>query len=211
MKKINYMLVCLLAGLSMAGQAANATESTAYAQVTTNYIFRGQTQTNDGAAIQGGYDIRQSKADTGWYAGVFASNVAKGLELDGFAGWQGVFGKKKNLGYDVGAILYKYTDNGFAKDTTEFYAGFSYETAYGKLFFGNGGGSYTYLDIGASFIVMGDLDMDVHYGRYLNSGINDLSAAVSLKVRGFDLGLGLTYADKSNTKFYATVKKEFDL
>ncbi len=215
MKKKILAVMLLPLGL-LASQPVFASEDSAYAALATNYVFRGQTLTNDGLAIQGGYDIKQDKSDNGWYAGAFASNVTTGLRLDLGAGWRGTFGKQKNLGYDVGLVLYKYTNTSVYNDVNEFYAGFSYETAYAKLFFGSGAGvsSYTYLDVGASFVVMKDIDLDAHYGRYLNSGVNDLSAALSLDVRGYDLSMGLSYEDqapKNELKFYVTVKKTFDI
>ena len=202
--------------VSLAAEApSSGPYSSAFAQVTSNYVFRGQTQTEDGAAIQGGYDIKQAE-DKGWYAGVWGSNVNQGIEVDLYGGWKGIFGDQNRMGYDVGAILYKYTDSANT-DITEIYGGMSYETAYAKLFLGNGPGisSYTYLDIGASFVVMQDVDLDLHYGRISsNGGSNDVSAGLSMDIKGYDLGLGLTYEDegpKNEFEFFVTVKKEFAL
>ncbi len=217
MKKLLLSLLVSLTVSVLPVATSTAAESSAYAALTSNYVFRGQTQTKDSPAIQGGYEIKQSKDDNGWYAGTFASNVSKGIELDLFGGWKGTFGKQNNLGYDVGGILYKYSDSNFSSDITELYAGINYETAYVKLYMGNGSGisSYNYLDVGASFIVLKDVDLDLHFGRYLNNpSSNDLSAALSLEVKGFDLGLGLTYEDAGTTnslEFFVTVKKDFDL
>lgn len=203
--------------------SSNAAESSANAAVTSNYVFRGQTQSDDGLAAQAGYNIKQSKDDIGWYAGAFASTVdgggggGSGLEIDVFGGWKGSFGKQSEMGYDVGGIFYKYTDSTFSTDITELYAGVSYESAYVKLFMGNGSGidSYNYLDVGASFTVFTDLDLDLHAGRYLSSpSSNDVSAALSTEMKGFDLSLGLTYEDagaKSDVEFFVTVGKSFDL
>ena len=152
--------------------------------------------------------------DKGWYAGVWGSNVNQGVEVDLYGGWKGIFGDQNKMGYDVGAILYKYTDS-TNDDATEIYGGMSYETAYAKLYMGNGSGisSYTYIDVGASFVVLQDLDL--HYGRLSSgSGSNDVSAALSMEIKGYDLGLGLTYEDegsKNDIEFFVTVKKEFDL
>jgi uncharacterized protein (TIGR02001 family) len=215
MKKLSVVVLASVAAFALPITTSIAAESSAYAALTSNYVFRGQTQTNDSAALQGGYDIKQSKADTGWYAGTFVSNVTSGIEIDLYGGWKGAFGKQKNMGYDVGAILYKYTDNNFAKDTTEFYGGINYETAYAKLFLGSGAANTTYLDLGASFVVLKDLDLDVHFGTYLTSpSSNDLSASLSMDAKGFDLSLGLTYEDagaKNDIEFFVTITKEFNL
>ena len=199
-----------------------ATESSANVALTSNYVFRGLSYSNNGVAAQGGYDIKQSKEDKGWFAGVFASTVGdlgkKGLEIDGYGGWKGVF--NPTLGYEVGAAVYKYTDSNFSNDATEIYAGVNYETAYLKICSGSqssGGGSYNYIDLGATFIVMQDIDLNVHYGRYSSNSVtdyNDFAASMNMDVKGYDLGLGLTYEDlntTNNLKFIATVTKEFDL
>ena len=215
MKKLLVAVIASVAVSALPITASVAAESSANAAVTSNYVFRGQTQTQDGAAIQGGYDIMMSE-DKGWYAGVWGSNVNQGIEVDLYGGWKGVFGSQNKMGYDAGAILYKYTDSANT-DITEIYGGMSYETAYAKLYMGNGSGisSYTYIDIGAAFVVMQDIDLDLHYGRLSsNGGVNDLSAGLSMDIKGYDLGLGLTYEDagaKNDIEFFVTVKKEFGL
>ncbi len=219
MKNLLAAILLSITVFALSVTASSAAESSVYAAVTSNYVFRGQTQTKDAVAIQGGYDIKQSKDDAGWYAGSFASTVDiggdKGLEVDLYAGWKGIFGTQNNLGYDVGAIIYNYS-NSNTKSVTELYAGVNYETAYVKLFSGSGSGvsDYTYFDIGASFVVLKDIDLDVHYGRMSSSNANDLSAALSMDVKGFDLSLGLTYEDegsKNDIEFFVTVSKEFDI
>ena len=214
MNKLVAAVLVPFAAFALPVTVSQAAEQSAYAAVTSNYVFRGQTQTDDDPAVQAGYDIKQSKDDMGWYAGAFASTVDKGIEVDLYGGWKGAFAKQSSLGYDVGAILYQYSDSQYT-DTTEIYAGVNYETAYVKLYIGNGSGisSYNYLDVGASFVILEDLDLDLHAGRFLSSpSSNDISAAVSMEVKGFDLGLGLTYEDagaKNDTEFFVTVAKTF--
>lgn len=215
MKNLLAALIVSVTAFMLPATGSFAADTSAFAAVTSNYVFRGQTQTKDDVAVQGGYDIKQSKGDMGWYAGAFASTVSKGIELDLFGGWKGALGKQ--MGYEVGAILYKYTDSQFSSDVTEIYGGVSYETAYAKLFFGNGSGvkSYTYLDLGASFIVLQDIDLDLHFGHYLTSpSANDVSAVLSMEVKNFNLSLGLTYEDagaKNDLELFVTIGKDFDL
>lgn len=219
--KIAAMAAIIAFGLPLS--TSIAAQSTANVAVTSNYVFRGFTQSDDGIAVQGGYDIKQSKVDTGWYAGTFASTVdggtgsGSGLEIDLYGGWKGAFGQNNIMGYDAGAILYKYTDSDFSDDVTEVFAGLSYETAFAKIYFGdvaNGGGSYNYLEVGASFVVLNDIDLNLHYGHRSSPSVNDLSASLNKNINGFDLNLGLTYQDFTSTdniEFFVTVKKDFDL
>lgn len=217
------LLVAVLASIAVVAvpvTSSVAAEQSANVALTSNYVFRGLSYSDDGVAVQGGYDIKQSKNDMGWYAGVFASTVKNaaddGLEVDVYGGWKGSFSNNKGLGYDVGAVLYRYSGINWA-DQTEIFAGINYETAYLKIFFGDtsGGGSHNYIDIGASFVVLKDLDLNLHYGRYSSDAAdyNDLSASMSMKVKTIDLGLGLTYEDlntDNNLKFIVTASKTFD-
>ena len=58
--------------LARAGVTANAAELSATVTATTDYDFRGITQTAQDPAIQGSIDLA---TDPGFYAGVWASNV----------------------------------------------------------------------------------------------------------------------------------------
>lgn len=88
---------------------AAAADLTANAAATTNYIWRGVTQTDNAAAVQGGIDWGH---DSGLYVGTWLSNVdfsgaggRKGYEMDVYAGFGGEAG---SLGYDLGVITYQY-------------------------------------------------------------------------------------------------------
>ncbi|WP_322521461.1 TorF family putative porin [Guyparkeria halophila] len=100
-----------------------AAEVSANAGVVSNYFFRGVTQTDDGAAVQGGLDYGH---ESGFYAGTWASTVDFGdgtsYELDLYAGYGGSIG---DLGYDVGYIYYAYPD-GDDLDFGEIYGSLTY-------------------------------------------------------------------------------------
>ncbi len=84
------------------------------AAITSNYIWRGVSQTLDQAAGQGGIDYGH---ESGLYAGTWVSNVdfsgdygsgyesGTGYEMDVYAGFAGEAG---DLGYDIGVISYQY-------------------------------------------------------------------------------------------------------
>jgi uncharacterized protein (TIGR02001 family) len=80
----------------------------ANAALTTDYVFRGFSQTAEGPAVQGGFD-----ATCGiFYAGVWASSLdtdgLASMELDLYAGVKGTVGR---FSYDVGVIYYAYPNN----------------------------------------------------------------------------------------------------
>ncbi|MCG6937050.1 MAG: TorF family putative porin, partial [Gammaproteobacteria bacterium] len=105
MKK-SIVLATAVASVLTSGIAA--AELTANAAISSNYIWRGLTQTNDQAAGSGGIDWAH---DSGFYVGTWVSNVAfgnvngGGYEMDVYAGYGGEVG---GFGYDLGAITYQY-------------------------------------------------------------------------------------------------------
>jgi len=103
--------ITAISALILAGvlPAAAQAEFSANIAATSNYVWRGATQTDDGAAIQGGIDYAH---DSGFYLGTWASNVDFGgggeAEWDLYGGYAGEAG---DLGYDVGLIYYAYPDS----------------------------------------------------------------------------------------------------
>lgn len=90
---------------------------------TSNYVWRGVTQTDDQAAISGGLDYAH---DSGFYLGTWASNVDfdddTTAEVDLYGGYAG---EVSGVGFDVGAIRYFYP-GGDDLDFTEIYASVSF-------------------------------------------------------------------------------------
>jgi uncharacterized protein (TIGR02001 family) len=138
MNKLPYLLV--LSGFFGApALAADAPASphtlTGNIAVTTDYVFRGVSQTQGGPALQGGFDYSHA---SGFYLGVWGSNVEwvstgykdnNSLELDLYGGYKGALGE---IGYDIGAITYYYPGDQVSgandPDTTEVYLGLSWKT-----------------------------------------------------------------------------------
>lgn len=124
----------LLGGILLAASmgSVQAVELSANIGVTSNYLFRGLTQTDDGAAVQGGLDLAH---ESGLYLGTWASNVdfgggATGYEIDF---WAGFAGEVEQLSYDIGYIYYAYPARDVLDDSDfgEVYLnlGFQYFTA----------------------------------------------------------------------------------
>lgn len=93
--------------------------------VTSDYDWRGFSQTAEDPAIQGSVDFEHS----GFYVGIWASNVDFGdasdadFEVDYYGGYGGSFGES-GAGWDVGILAYTYT-NDSSLNWTEFHVGFS--------------------------------------------------------------------------------------
>lgn len=142
MKKLPYLLI--LSGLvsvpAIAAEAPASPHSVAFnVGVTSDYIFRGISQSQHDPAISGGVDYSHA---SGLYAGAWLSTQnwvdeagpykdGSNLELDIYGGYKGAMG---DIGYDVGLIHYAYDgDRGAATagfvtpETTEAYLGLSWK------------------------------------------------------------------------------------
>jgi uncharacterized protein (TIGR02001 family) len=145
--------------------------------LTSDYRFRGISQSDESAAIQGGFDIAW---DMGFYVGTWASSVdfdtnLRGydgsLELDYYAGWGG--NVTDSIGIDVGYMYYSYPgDNGADGDYQEFYAKAS-------LWGGTLGVVYSddyYAETGEFYYLSGDYSFGLGeiFSLDLHVGYNDL-------------------------------------
>jgi len=93
----------LAMGLMISGAANAALEANIGA--TSNYLWRGVTQSSDDGAISGGLDYSH---DSGLYAGTWVSSLGgTGSEVDYYAGFSG---ETESVGYDLGYIYYQYDD-----------------------------------------------------------------------------------------------------
>ncbi len=148
----------------------------------TDYYFRGISQTNNDGAIQGGFDWVH---ESGFYAGLWASNVAFGattLEADTYLGYANEAG---DIGYDVGFIRYNYSETSGHSDPNEFYASLSYNIltaayAYSPNWFGTSDDS-NYLSLAIDYAMANNVGLSVGlgysfgnaYDKKNGDGIND--------------------------------------
>lgn len=100
--------------------------------LTTDYRFRGISQSDEDIAVQGGFD---AEFGPGFYVGIWGSSVDfdsndgydGSLELDYYGGWSSSIGDT-DFGVDVGYIYYDYPgDSGDEGDYQEFYVGGSWK------------------------------------------------------------------------------------
>ncbi len=96
----------MLAGTATAQESDG--ELTANVALTTNYIYRGVSQTDDGPAIQGGFDYTHGI----FYAGTWASSVDFGddttMEIDFYGG---LAPEWNTVTFDIGVLYYAYPDS----------------------------------------------------------------------------------------------------
>tara|TARA_R110000744_G_scaffold29035_6_gene69648 strand:+ start:2606 stop:3328 length:723 start_codon:yes stop_codon:yes gene_type:complete len=120
------VLALALTSATLIASAPSYAEVTANASVTSNYIWRGLTQTTNDAAVQGGIDYAD---ESGFYVGTWVSNVNYGAddvysyEHDMYFGFSGESG---DITYDVGYLYYNYDSE----------ANFDFAEVYGSVGYG---------------------------------------------------------------------------
>ena len=189
----NLIIAALLLGATLTGGAALAAENEISGNValTTDYRFRGISQTGRDPAIQGGFDYGH---ESGLYIGTWASNVSfteGGTEIDAYAGWGTDL--NDNLSLDLGVLYYAYPSDNDA----------DYVEIYGSLgFFGatvglNYSPEYTY-DTGSYFYLYGgySLPLGENFSLDLNVGLNQFEDDNLDAFLGAD-GAGKNYIDYS--------------
>ncbi len=137
-------------------------EVTANIGVTSNYMWRGITQTGDSSAVSGGIDYAH---ESGFYAGTWVSNAAwtspVSFEQDFYLG----FGKEfSGVELDAGVIAYTYP-NADDANFEEIYLGASYKQFSGKVSY-DSDNSNAYYEGAVDFSLGNDIGMSVHAGRY---------------------------------------------
>lgn len=206
MKKLLVPSLLALSLLAVTGAAqAQAAESTLSFNVgtTTDYRYRGISQTRLKPAVQGGVDYADK---SGFYVGAWASSIKwikdaggdASAEVDVYGGYKGAVG---DVAYDVGFLRYEYPSNKLAvsANTNEVYgavtmgpATLKYSHAVSNLFgFADSKNSY-YVDLSGTFDLGNGFSLVPHVGyqSVKNNGAYSYSDySVTL---GKDLGNGLS-------------------
>ena len=229
MKK-SIVLATAVASILTSGVAA--AELTANAAITSNYIWRGITQTADQAAGQGGIDWGH---DSGLYAGTWVSNVAfgddntdNGYEMDVYAGFAGEAG---GLGYDIGVITYQYPITPNFNFTEAYVSGTMSIVTIGLAYTvdaasGNDGGVFDSGDMyvnGSLDFAAGKSDVSVYAGSYMfeNDGkvgvgeVDYVHYGASIGKDGFTFAVDKNDIDDGssidNVRFTASYGIDFEL
>ena len=199
LSKVSRAGVALAVLATAAGAAYAEGEWSGNVALSSDYVWRGVSQSNEDMAISGGFDY----ANGMFYAGTWASNVDfedgaedTNMEWDFYGGIAGE--TESGIGWDVGVIYYAYPDAETGDyDFVEVYGGLSYEFTGGV-----GVGGYVYWDPdNESFYVEGsagysftdEFAVDATVGNYSFDGGGDYTnwsvGATYTTPVGIDLGL----------------------
>lgn len=189
----------LIAAAAMADAAPAVAPASAWTQssniaLTSNYIWRGVSQSNDSSALSGGFDVAHT---SGLSAGVWASSVifANGLEVDLYANYGF---KVAGIDASVGYIAYVYQGDSslnFSEvNVSATYAGVTAKVSkeIANAAAGTGFSDFGYYyELGYTYSIpaVKGLDLGLHYGWADINGISnaaeDYSIALSYPVAGF--------------------------
>lgn len=205
--------------LTASAMAEDKSPVSANVALTTNYVWRGYSQSAENAAIQGGFDYAHA---SGFYLGTWGSNVNFGndavtsadgdgasMELDLYGGYKFKAGP---IDMDVGVIHYMYpgANSSLDYDFTELYVGggygpFSLKYSRASDYQGTTSKSGSYLDAALSFELPEGFGLGLHVGKSSGDGIKDVfvkeytdyKVSLSKEVGGF--GFGLAYTDTNQS------------
>lgn len=181
---------------------------------TSDYLWRGVTQTNHQAAVSGGLDYGHS---TGLYIGTWASNVAwdsetSDTEVDVYAGFSG---EASGLSYDIGYIKYHYPN--VYEDFDEGYIdlGYSLVSIGYAMDFDN---ENSYLSLGIDYEIKEGLSLNISGGSFMfddsDSDYIHYGGSITKAIEGgWDFTFGVSDTDLEDDKPIAVVSftKEFDI
>jgi len=197
--------------------ASAAYQVSANVGITSNYVWRGVTQSDDKFSISAGADYN---ADSGFYAGVWAATVDfnddTNFEYDFYTGFQKDF---SNVNLDVGYIYYGYQgEDDLAFSEVYVKASFDKLTVGVSTLADNDTGAdfadSTYLEASYSFSLPNQITLDIHGGYYdFKDGDNYQDYNLSLSKGDFSLMVStLTGNDTlEDTLVSLSYSKSFDL
>jgi uncharacterized protein (TIGR02001 family) len=192
-----------VSGLAQAQTAAPESSLSYNVGVTTDYRYRGISQSRLQPAVQGGLDYADK---SGFYVGAWASSIKwikdaggnANTEVDLYGGYKGSVG---DVSYDVGFLRYEYPSNKLAvnANTNEIYgaatmglATLKYSHALSNLFgFANSKNSY-YLDLSGTFDLGNGFSLVPHVGYQSVKNNGAFSYTDYALTLGKDLGNGLS-------------------
>jgi uncharacterized protein (TIGR02001 family) len=163
--------------------------------ITTDYVWRGVSQTDSDPAIQGGLDFEH---ESGLYMGLWGSNVDFGsgsdadIETDIFGGFK--METADGLGFDIGVVRYIYPGSG-EYNMTEIYAGATFNIAGGKISY-DPDNDNIYYEGDLTFELPEEFALVLHAGYYdFDDGDSVTDWKVGLTKAWYGLDFELAYTD----------------
>jgi uncharacterized protein (TIGR02001 family) len=220
MLKNKLLVAALAASFALPVLAEESSPFSSNVSLTSNYLYRGISQTGNKPAIQGGFDYAH---ESGVYAGIWGSSISwlsdmgtgianAGTELDTYLGYSG---EAADFGYDVGFLRYNYPGDygtNLTADTNELYGKVSYKwvsvkysRSTGNLFGIADSSGSAYLDLGVSYdLEDAGISLGAHYGKQTvanNSAADyiDYNVSVSKDLGGY--GISATYSKTDLDKY----------
>ena len=215
MKHTSITLLTLTAAAGFAQSApaaASAFTVTGNVALTSDYVWRGNTQSAGHSAIQGGFDLSKTPI-SGLTAGAWTSSLSDGTELDLYANYGFKVG---SVDVSVGYIHYNYsaaaTASGNFANFSEVNVAATFSGLTLKVSKGVSGaandyyyeGNYSY-DVAA----IKGLNLGLHYGSDSKSKKDDYGIALTYPILGLDTSVSYTDIEKGNSVTAFTVKKSF--
>ena len=200
--------LALILGAGAAGTATAEGEWSGNVTLTTDYVWRGVSQSNEDMAIQGGFDYSNGI----FYVGTWASSIDFEDDTDSNVEWDiygGVAGEfEGGVGWDVGVIGYIYPDSSDSDlDFVEVYGGLSYEFEQGlgvggyayfdpdnENFYVEGSAGYAFTDMFAADVTVGSYTFD-EGEDYINWSVGG-----TFSFEGFDFDLRYWDTDLDDTE-----------
>lgn len=182
------LAIVLAAPLARAEDAKPEHQLSYNATLTSDYRYRGISQSRLDPALQGGADYVHNPS--GLYLGTWLSTIKWTSDLggDGHVEWDIYGGKRgqlsEDVSYDLGGLFYYYPSNGLGPNanTFELYGQLGYGPAYAKYsvstnnLFGTPDSRHSgYLDVGANVDLPQGLVLNLHVGRQSVSHSSSLS------------------------------------
>jgi len=208
MKSIKLSIVAALLATTGVVSSASASdvEVSANMALTSHYVWRGMSQSDNLPAVQGGVDLGYKGAYIGvWGSNVDFDNTETSTEFDIYAGYAGEIDK---FSYDVGVIQFMYPGDTDNLNFAEAYLGLGYDfdvlsvsaqyslgidaDAPGVSDFGDA------WEVGVSVPLPMDVTLDGTYGNYeddAKSYGDYYSVSVSKTFGKFDVSLAYTGMD----------------
>jgi len=207
MKKFVLAGLCILglSGTAIAEDVGHGLDVSGNVAVTSDYVWRGVTQTDGDVAIQGGFDLAHK---SGLYVGNWNSNVVGGIEMDLYGGVSNqMFGGP--ISYDVGYIKYLYpsqaTGNfeevyaGLVGDGGDFTASF--------MWYHNPGNGGDYYDLGLE-VPVSIVTLSGHYGND-DANTSDWSVGASVPFASLDWSVVYTDSEADDSRWSFMASKGF--